>query len=171
MGSLRRKTPAGDDDGAVFVQKFKENILAAGESGCGYESTLEAWYRFLIDPSPPLSVEVVDNLSVPQGVDQVVLDQRAQFLRPDSLVAIVMLTDENDCSIIDEGLGYTVATGGTQMFRGTSQCLVNPNDHCCQSCEETTSNAGCPAIASDPECQKGKTLGAVEDDLNLRCWQ
>lgn len=168
---LRRKTPAGDDDGAVFVQKFKESILAAGESGCGYESTLEAWYRFLIDPSPPLSVEVVDNLSVPQGVDQVVLDQRAQFLRPDSLVAIVMLTDENDCSIIDEGLGYTVATGDTRMFRGTSQCLANPNDHCCQSCKETTSEAGCPAIASDPECQKGETLRIEDDDLNLRCWQ
>jgi hypothetical protein len=37
-------------------------------------------------------------------VDEVLLARRAAFLRPDSLVAIVMLTDENDCSMVPGGL-------------------------------------------------------------------
>lgn len=166
-----QKSPPGDRDPGVFVDKFTKMIGAAGEHGCGYESTLEAWYRFLIDPEPPRHIVVEGSKSVAQGIDQTVLDQRAQFLRPDSVVAIVMLTDENDCSIIDEGYGYAVATAATPMLRGTAVCAVNPNDHCCQSCGEQTANQGCPALATDPECQKGVTLAQSDDDLNLRCWQ
>lgn len=41
-------------------------------------------------------------------VDEALLEQRAAFLRDDSLVLIVMLTDENDCS--------TVASNDTWVF-------------------------------------------------------
>jgi len=92
-------------------------------------------------------------------------------LRPDSLVAIVMLSDENDCSIVDEGYGWLIARQQS-MFRSTSQCLADPNAACCQSCGEQAARSGCPAIDSDAQCQLGKTLtGMGEDDLNLRCWE
>jgi len=85
-------------------------------------------------------------------------------------VAIVMLSDENDCSIQDEGYGWLIARA-SPMYRSTSQCGANPNDKCCQSCGEKAANDGCPAIASDSECAKGAYLDAGNDDLNLRCWQ
>jgi hypothetical protein len=80
-----------------------------------------------------------------------------------------MLSDENDCSIQDEGYGWLVARAAP-MFRATSQCAANPNDKCCQSCAEKEHD-GCPAIASDAQCVKGQMLGGDDDDLNLRCWQ
>ncbi len=165
-------TPAGDSNGEMFTTKFTTMVQSAGEHGCGYEASLEAWYRFLIDPEPPGTVAVppMTSQAVVQDVDPVVLSQRAAFLRPDSLVAVVMLSDENDCSIQDEGYGWLIARAAP-MYRSTSQCAANPNDKCCQSCVETAANAGCPAIMGDSECAKGNTLGAGEDDLNLRCWQ
>ncbi len=82
-----------------------------------------------------------------------------------------MLSDENDCSIVDEGYGWLIARA-SPMYRSTSACLTNPNDKCCQSCGEVSPNAGCGDIKSDVECKKGETLtGMGEDDLNLRCWQ
>ena len=145
-------------------------IGAVGEHGCGYEASLEAWFRFLIDPEPPAAVTVPSGgaTAAVQGVDAVVLAQRAAFLRPDSVLAVVMLSDENDCSIQDEGYGWLISRAAP-MFRSTSACR-NPNDKCCQSCAEVAANAGCPAIATDSECVKGTTLASGEDDLNLRCW-
>lgn len=51
-------------------------VTAAGERGCGFESSLEAWYRFLVDPAPPANVKVTNNVSAPDGVDQEVLTER-----------------------------------------------------------------------------------------------
>jgi hypothetical protein len=164
--------PAGDSDANAFGDKFTAMVKSAGEHGCGYEASLEAWYRFLIDPEPAGTVAVPMGAStaVVQDTDGTVLAQRAAFLRPDSLVAIVMLSDENDCSIQDEGYGWLIARAAP-MYRSTSQCANNPNDKCCQSCAETKANAGCPDIKADAECTKGQTLAAGDDDLNLRCWQ
>jgi hypothetical protein len=168
----QQRTPAGLESPTTFAQALSAVVEAAGDQGCGYEAQLEAWYRFLIDPEPPASIVVNNTRASLQGIDQVVLDQREAFLRSDSLLAIVMLTDENDCSIVDEGYGWLVARA-EPMFRSTSQCLENPNDACCQSCGEAQANAGCPALASDSECVKGNTYGSgtVEDDLNLRCFE
>jgi hypothetical protein len=166
--------PKGDSNAMTFEDKFTKEVTAAGEHGCGFEASLESWYRFLIDPAPPLNVVVDPNTkqAAVQGVDDVVINQRAAFLRPDSLVAIVMLTDENDCSIQDQGYGYLVSRSLAPLFRATSQCLNNPNDPCCQSCGEGQARDGCPALTADSECS-GKTnfLTADEDTIYLRCWQ
>src|SRR5690606_28282400 len=42
-----------DADVQALSDDFKEHVQAAGETGCGFEAPLEAWYRFLVDPSPP----------------------------------------------------------------------------------------------------------------------
>ena len=162
--------PAGDPKIETVVAELDPMIDAVGEHGCGYEASLEAWYRFLVDPEPPQAVVVPGGQSTTElrGIDATVLSQRKAFLRPDSVLSIVMLSDENDCSIQDEGYGWLISRAAP-MYRSTSAC-VNPNDVCCQSCGEVTANAGCPNIGSDPECAKGQTLASGSDDLNLRCF-
>lgn len=177
------KSPAGESDHAVMIQNFQDQVVAAGEDGCGYESTLEAWYRFLVDPTPPLAVVVENGVAVPATddnggviVDQELLEQRAAFLRPDSVVAIVMLTDENDCSIVDGGIAYLTAQAtldGRQfnLPQSTTACDNDPNSACCRSCglNESAPPAGCMALGDDPKCQAGRPSGT--DALNLRCYR
>jgi len=155
-----------------LIDAFRNLVAGAGEQGCGHEASLEAWYRFLIDPEPPLDV-VVDGstqMAVPVGIDEELLAQRAQFLRPDSVVAIVMLSDENDCSIRDGEFGYLAAssTEGT-MPRSTSVCDTNPNDPCCLSCIQASWPDGCSNPSDDPKCRQSEMQALEEDRLSLRC--
>lgn len=154
---------------AAVADDLEAMLKAAGEHGCGYESSLEAWYRFLIDPAPPAGVVVTNNIGARQGVDNVILMQRRAFLRPDSVVAVVTLSDENDCSIVDDGFGWLVHRA-EPLNRATSVCATNPNDPCCQSCGEPNPNAGCPSPSSDASCAQGLLMPA-DDDLNLRCYE
>jgi hypothetical protein len=172
---LQKLVPAGEKDPTKLGQEFGGMVQKAGEDGCGYEASLESWYRFLIDPEPPLTVTSDTGRSVASGVDAELLAQRKAFLRPDSLVSIVMLTDENDCSIIDEEFGHYIANGGKDfMPRGTAACEKDPNDRCCLPCTlEGAVPDGCTPIASDAACMRGRTLDsdAGEDSTNLRCLQ
>lgn len=169
-------SPAGDSDPVVLAQKFREIVLGAGQIGCGYESQLESWYRFLADPEPYQSISVVNAEAVPQGIDQTVLQQRSAFLRPDSLLAIVMLTDENDCSIQEEGQFYFAAqtknANGTpfHMPAARPECAANPNDACCLSCGQDQMSCATQASCSDANGNL-KTLSDVEDSINLRCFE
>ena len=160
----------GTTDANQLTTDFTAQVKAAGELGCGYEASLESWYRFLIDPEPPEDVVQNNGLSTPTGVDQTILAQRAAFLRPDSLVAIVMLTDENDCSIRDDEQGWLVSTSGSNIPRATSACQTNPDDPCCFNCGQSAPS-GCAPTETDPECQKGPYDKTTEDTPNLRCWE
>jgi hypothetical protein len=121
--------PLGTGEPAVFAADLAKTVVAAGAHGCGYEASLEGWYRFLIDPEPPSAVVVPEgtSLAVIQGTSAEVLAQRKAFLRSDSVLGVVMLSDENDCSILDTGYGWLTARAAP-MYRSTSACLVNPND-------------------------------------------
>ncbi len=176
-GNAQNPAPIpGESDRTTLVFDFQNLVTGAGEQGCGYEATLEAWYRFLIDPDPPLDViyDPGTRESVGIGIDDVLLAQRAAFLRPDSLVAIIMLSDENDCSIIDSGIGYLVGnTDEGAMPRATSQCDADPNHPCCLSCIMANWPEECSDPQSDPNCQAGLFHGDVDsrqDRLNLRCY-
>jgi hypothetical protein len=163
--------PPGESDVSAFASSLSNMLESVGETGCGYEAQLESVYRFLVDPEPPKSIAVPAQSATagPVGVDQALLDQRANFLRPDSSIVVLMLTDENDCSIQDEGYGWLIARSAP-MYRSTSACLLDANDPCCQSCAESVPNPGCSPMTEDSECAKGITLAAAEDDLNLRCF-
>ena len=168
------KNPPGEADPSALVENLQDLIHGAGEQGCGYEASLEAWYRFLIEPEPPQTVVFDQSVgeSVPQGLDEVLLAQRAQFLRPDSLVAIIMLTDENDCSIMDWGHGH-YAAGGTAgaLPRSTSVCDTDPNDQCCMACTLASIPEGCPPPSADSKCQVAEVHAQIaqqDDALNLR---
>ena len=106
-------SPVGIADPAVFAAAMASTVQAAGDSGCGYESALEGWYRFLVDPEPPAGVVVPQGSkqSTVTGTSAEVLAQRKAFLRSDSVLAIVMLSDENDCSIVDQGLSARARYG------------------------------------------------------------
>lgn len=166
--------PPGTPVLADLEQSVLSLVASAGDQGCGYEASLEAWYRFLVDPEPPLAVVIPVNGAVaePQGVDETLLAQRKAFLRPDSALGIVLLTDENDCSIVDRGYGWMLTRiGPMTMYRGTSQCDTDPNSACCQSCGEVQPKTGCPAIESDAKCAENKYFpDALDDSLNLRCF-
>jgi hypothetical protein len=169
--------PAGESDPEALIANFQDHVLAAGENGCGYEAPLEAFYRFLIDPEPPLEVVQSGGSTVKEGIDETVLAQRDAFLRADSLVGVIILSDENDCSIVDEEQGWLVGlqqNNGApfQMPRATSACATDPASDCCRSCasdESAGAPDGCGTLAADVECAKG-SLGAGEDNLNLRCF-
>lgn len=170
----------------ALVDNFTAHVEATGENGCGFEAPLEAWYRFLVDPTPPLEIVlgsdnratmVTDANGVPT-VDGTVLAQRQAFLRPDGLVAIVVLTDENDCSAMDggsyynnAGFGYLVAEPTFEMPIATSACAANPNDACCFSCLQSSSPpAGCESFAGECNAEDA-FLSDEQDRANVRCYQ
>src|SRR3954469_2542333 len=39
-------------DLSTFNVNFQRQVGAVGENGCGWEASLESWYRFLVDPVP-----------------------------------------------------------------------------------------------------------------------
>ncbi len=166
----------GESDSSRMVNNFQNLLTGAGEQGCQFQAPLEAWYRFLIDPDPPLDIVFDPELgeSVGVGLDEVLLEQRAQFLRPDSLVAIIMLSDENDCSVIDHGLGYVMGDPNPgAMPRATVQCDADPNHPCCLSCIQSSWPEQCADPRTDPNCQAGSLhsqLDPADDPLSLRCY-
>lgn len=176
-----RSMPPGESDLESLTANFKNLVLSAGQSGCGFEAQLESWYRFLIDPDPPVHVPQVTDASVtkPEFVDagqNPILKQRAQFLRRDSAVVVLMLSDENDCSIMDFGQGWlvgqqTLSGQSFRMPRSTSACDSNPNDPCCTSCLSSTTTMGCSRPADDVNCKSSVYLQALDDSLNLRCFK
>ena len=172
---------ANETSPTTFAQNFATQITAATERGCGYEASLEAWYRFLVDPQPITSVTndmfytVRDDA---HATNSIVLQERQLFLRDDSVLGIVMLTDENDCSIVDEdgtqGWLVTYKGGvGALTFHlpfGSSACTVDPNDPCCRPCTSPVP-AGCAANDADPVCGVATTRSTTDDSMNLRCFQ
>ena len=182
---------AGEDEAAA-TERFANLITAAGENGCGWEMPLEAWYRFLVDPAPysdlvravspgvtSTTLSCVMPALAADGtllVDEPLLAERQAFLRPDSRLGIVMLTDENDCSLAVGGQSWTVLAidDSRPYFRGSSVCEANPNDPCCYSCPLGPPD-GCRA---DPVCDADAASGALQNRLppagdgqGLRCFQ
>ncbi|NRA33272.1 MAG: hypothetical protein HRU17_08020 [Polyangiaceae bacterium] len=112
-------------DRNTFRDALTRTVEAIGENGCGYEASLEAWYRFLVDQALYASLEIdAQKVQRRVGIDEELLAQRARFLRPDSLVSVLMLSDENDCSLQAEGVGW-IPVGYTNgnMFRGSTVCV------------------------------------------------
>jgi len=180
----------GDEAAAKTLnERFTNHVTAVGELGCGYEATLEAWYRFLVDPAPPhdIAVNAQSDRSEPVGpkespaewVEKSVLAQRAAFLRPEGLLAIVMLSDENDCSIMDGGdyynnaqFGYLLTTDD-HVTVATQVCETNPNDACCLSCLQAKEAPSQCRAAVDAACNPGGRPPVLDDDtdaVNVRCF-
>jgi hypothetical protein len=168
---------------------FGNIVKIVGQKGCFVESQLESVYHFLVQPDPWTTVTINNNQASLAGYDDTLLKQRADFLRPDSLVAVIMLTDEDDSavdprSINGTGFQYMMqsfpgSTGptrnaatapnnqdiGTMAPRATSVCATNPGDPNCKSCLQNPSDSECVT--------KGiyygqNEAGQNEDNLNVR---
>ena len=171
--------PNGLKNAAAVAAPFTEMVKGVGQHGCGYEASLESIYRFLIEPQPYLTIGINKDIggfgqAELNGTDTQLLQQRKDFLRADSLVSIMIVTDENDCSVVDSGQGFYALLrpqqGGRSVLKhGTSRCLENPNDQCCFNCGVQTPPTGCASAGNDPECMKGE-LTVTEDQPNLRCF-
>ncbi|AKT36004.1 hypothetical protein [Chondromyces crocatus] len=174
-GEADLEVPSDKDlNDTALIPMLTDMVIGVGQEGCGFEASLESWYRFLVDPEPYATLTVVDRVATPQGLDDELLRQRADFLRPDSLLAIIMLTDENDCSIREGSQYYLAATysNNYRLPKARTECATNPNDPCCFSCGQK--KAECPA---DPACfpggddTKDPLPHSVDDDRpNLRCF-
>ena len=171
-------------DRSQLSADFRELVRGPSEYGCGLEAQLESWYRFLVQPDPydaivslggaPISVSL-------EGIDTTLLQQRRDFLRPDSVVAVVMITDEEDSwsdplwlggrGWMTRGQNNGFSTTG-QLPRGTSACAdpvdpmnptsTGPNSPACKWC-------ALKEAQSDPACAPYKGLyGPKEDGLNVR---
>jgi hypothetical protein len=201
-----------DGNAAAFSAVFAEQVQAAKEFGCGWEASLEAWYRFLVEPQPwtevvrqncPFGGDMqslcigpkLDANGIPEP-DQTILQQRAEFLRADSLLAVVMLTDENDCSFKASGQSWRLSQTfryddegrpqPSRAYRAASVCATNPNDRCCVSCgagvpadcatglnaDGETVSAGCenPIYESADDLAAANSDEPTDDAVNLRCF-
>jgi hypothetical protein len=157
---------AGSLDSATGI--FKDMVSATKEMGCGLEAQLEGWFRFLIDPVPPIFPITKDAAQQAHrlGSDDALLAQRAAFLRPDSLVAILMLTDENDCSLRDTDVGWVATDTSNSITRGSDKCATDPNNACCYSCTAGGPPKGCP----DGCNPKGPANDDGSFQANIRCF-
>ena len=177
--------PGGTADLEQVIADTGALVEGVQQNGCGFEAQLESAYRFLVQPDPWASITVAGDIASYVGRDDALLVQRRAFLRPDSLVMIVMLTDEDDSSVDPRsvgGLGWafsnTTYPGSTTTRddgktttapRATSMCSTSPGSPACASCGCKETDAACARIKADPECQKnGGFYGAGEDSLNVR---
>jgi len=87
---------ADTDDPSAFATDVQCVASAVGTDGCGYEQQLDAILKAL---TPSTSEITFQGGTLGHGDGQ-----NAGFLREDSLLAIILLTDEDDCSVIDPDL-------------------------------------------------------------------
>jgi hypothetical protein len=162
-----------------LVSDLQTMLLGVGVHGCGFQATLESWYRFLVQPDPYADITAGPNgTRALDGFDANVLKQRHDFLRPDSAVAIVVVANRND-RIFDPvaigGQGWAFANtafpGSPNMAapEGTIECQSNPESASCTSCAFVKGNANfateCPNNA--PGGMDGY-LDPSNDALNVR---
>jgi len=157
-------SPASDAAGFATAGKALASIPA---NGCRYAAQLESWYRFLVQPDPYTSVIIQsDGLTASlAGTDHDLLQQRHDFLRPDSAVAVILLSDHNDGSVdprSNGGLGWRVLDPSEPMLRATNACVDDPRSSNCEPCVDTN---------PDVTCRENDGFVATKDDApDLRLW-
>jgi hypothetical protein len=128
---------------------FQDLIVGVGQDGCGFEAQLESVYRFLVQPDPWTEI-ARDGDQATYGpkdhVDVELLRQRAAFLRPDSLVAVVLLSDEDDSSLDPlafQGTAWRFEERDEVLPLPTAACATDPASPKCTSCEFAPQADGC----------------------------
>jgi len=161
-------------------------VSSVQDKGCGYEETWESAYHFLIDPAPYVSAEVKCTFGISgdacgnnkievKGIDSEVIAQRNAFLRKDSLLAVVFLSDENDFSLKPASLNWLPwGYGAGQMQRGWAGCANVPDDFEPETAAEynelhTKYNCfSCFENSSDPNCKVPWAKDKLNNDIDGR---
>ncbi len=186
-------TTAADEQ--TLVTDFQSLVAGTQEYGCGLEAQLESFYHFLVQPDPWEDITLAPNTGNPAkaqlvGVDATILKQRHDFLREDSLVAVILVTDEEDSwsdPLAIGGRGWVARTvtypgspTGQQAPLPTHECgtfqngafvpsvpvagqetTTGPNDPNCTSCGFAGNKADGTSIAQDPNCQTACGAGCI----------
>ncbi len=156
----------------TIVKSLHDLVLGDGQDGCGFESQNEAWYRFLVDPSPYATIALNGQNVQTTGIDNALLQQRADFMRSDSLLAIIDVTDETDTSLKESSFFplFAQELENGQPFHlptARSECTTKgPADPCCASCGEGPP-MGCPV---DPSCTAAPTYTDQTENLAIRAF-
>ncbi|MGO9838220.1 MAG: hypothetical protein ACLP1X_28910 [Polyangiaceae bacterium] len=157
-------TPIGSE--SQLESDFTNLIGGVGVWGCGLESQIETWYRFLVQPDPYESLTNTNGRANWSGVDTVILQQRHDFLRPDSLVVVLVVSEREDREIDVRSAAqqaFNWMGSGFEPPRGTSPCGIDgvggdPAAATCMSCANPN------ASKSDPSCEMGPYGTADEND-------
>ncbi len=172
----------------TLIGDFTEMVIGVHEHGCGFEAQNEAWYRFLVQPDPFDAIAVTSNRATLVGYDDRILQQRADFLRPDSLLAVIVVTDENEevanpLAIGGQGWAFENASFPGNLTNNTApeatiECknldpnnvaTTGPNDPNCTSCAFITGAANfatrCPR---DGASAAPGYLDPTNDQINVR---
>jgi hypothetical protein len=168
--------PGGSEPSAqALTSDFQAMVSGVHEHGCGFEAQLEGWYRFLVQPDPYDQIVVTSNHAAYQGIDAVLLQQRHDFLRPDSAVAVIVVTDGGEevadpMAVGAQGWAFMDGTfPGSPTGsapEGTIECQSNPFDPNCTSCAflQMPDPQRCPT----PDGGLKGYLPQADDSLNLR---
>jgi hypothetical protein len=174
-------------DASRLVTDFTTMVAGVHEHGCGFEAQNEAWYRFLVQPDPFDAIAKNGTQAILTGVDATILQQRHDFLRPDSLLIVFVVTDENEEATDPLAINGQAWALSNQNFpgspngaapEGSIECQqldpndplhTGPNNPACTSCAFI---AGDPSFAT--RCPKDGANGANgfldpnDDSLNTR---
>jgi hypothetical protein len=153
---------------------FTNLIGGVGVFGCGLESQIETWYRFLVQPDPYDSLTTTNGRANWSGVDTVILQQRHDFLRPDSLVVVLVVSDRDDREIDVRSFGqqaFNWMSSGFGPPRGTSPCGIDgvdgsPAASGCMSCTQLTASAK----TADPNCNPSGANMGVYGTTQVNDW-
>jgi hypothetical protein len=104
------------DDRDRFITDFN-CVGVVGDNGCGAEMHLEAMLKALTPSTSPLRFRD-GTVGHGDGVN-------AGFLREESILAVIVVADEDDCSASD-----------TELFREGSETYTAPFDHRCSRYED-----------------------------------
>jgi hypothetical protein len=149
-----------------LVSDFQAVLADTGVHGCGFTLPLEAMYRFLVQPDPYASIVKNGTQAQYSGVDATILQQRHDFLRPDSSVAIVLVENENEKGFANAA--FPGSPNGASP-EGTTACATSPESASCTSCAFETGQPDFATICpSDPPTGTGGYLDPSDDGLNVR---
>ena len=119
-----------DPGGARTAEQFAEAVgcvARAGVAGCGFEQPLEAALK-AVSPAAPTTYTSADYVA-PRFLSGVGHGDgvNAGFLRDDTLLGIVVLTDEDDCSVSDADLFNPASSpyGATELGL---RCFVHADE-------------------------------------------
>jgi hypothetical protein len=108
----------GATDAAMYARDVS-CVATVGTGGCGFEQQLEAVLK-AVTPSTCTDPWCTFNMGTRGHADVA----NSGFVRPDSLLALILVTDEEDCSVADSELFNTASTrySGELNLR----CFLNP---------------------------------------------
>ncbi len=111
-------------DGAGLAEALR-CVLPQGINGCGFESPLEAMYKALLRASAAA-------------------EPSYGFVRPDAHLAVILVTDETDCSALDDTIFLPANMGGNPEVFWSDPGAAAPTSATCWNAGVSCSGSGTP---------------------------